>query len=59
MWETKARRIKIRGKPKSLRKINRRAIKKKSPAINNRLIFINAANFLQNILDKRLKAPCS
>ena len=37
LWETKARRIKIRGKPKSLRKTNRRAIKKKNPAISSRL----------------------
>ena len=36
LWETKARRIKIRGKPKNLRKTSRRATKKKSPAISSR-----------------------
>ena len=37
LWETKARRIKVRRKPKkSLRKTNRRSTKKKSPAISSR-----------------------
>ena len=37
LWETKARRIKVRRKPKkSLRKTNRRSTKKTSPAISNR-----------------------
>ena len=44
MWETKARRIKIRGKPKSLRKTNKRAIKKKNPAISSRSNNIKAGH---------------
>jgi hypothetical protein len=44
LWETKARRIKVRRKPKSLRKTNRRSTKKTSPAISSRSIHMRGGS---------------